>query len=198
MDGNVTAAIIGSSVLFFVEVVKFISAKIIKSKLKKKAANDMTSSTSKDVLIKAELAKLRDTYKFNRVSIIEYHNGVTTLGGISLKKASMTIEIVDTHTHPMIKEYQSIPCSIAAEMLEELETTSEGYVIVDDESDVENTAIANRVFGIKQALNFRIGERLIDGCLSCMYTNDTKIFKYEDILEIKASAKRIFLIKNKI
>jgi hypothetical protein len=82
-------------------------------------------------------------------------------------------------------------------MLKELKDTKDGYVVVDDESAVEETAIAQRMFGVRQSYNFRIGEGLIDGVLCCAFTKDARYFEHEDILELKAAAKKIFLIKNK-
>ena len=109
----------------------------------------------------------------------------------------MIQEVTDGYTDPIINSFQNIPCSIAAEMLKELKETPDGYVVADDESAVEETAIHQRMFNVRQSYNFRIGEGLIDGVLCCAFTEEIRIFEHEDILELKAAAKRIFLIKTK-
>ena len=197
MDATSKAAVIAGLFLFGQEVLKFLFSLINKDGFRKKMSKALSDSTDKDIKIKQELRNLIERYDFDRVSVIEYHNGITTLAGVSLKKASMTHEETNTRTASMLNEFQSVPCSISASMLKELENTHDGYVCVDDESAVEETAIANRMYGVRQAWNFRIGNLLIDGCLSCVYTEETRYFEHEEILDIKASAKKILLIKSK-
>ena len=197
MDSTLAAAIVGGGALIFVEIGKVVIKYYEKKNQRKKANNDLNRATDNDVLIKSICAEIIERFGFNRVSVVGYHNGVQTMDGISLKKCSMIQEVTDGYTDQIIGEFQNIPCSIAAEMLKELKETPDGYVIADDESAVEETAIHQRMFNVRQSYNFRIGEGLIDGVLCCAFTGQTRIFEHEEILELKAYAKRIFVIKQK-
>jgi len=197
MDSTVTAAIVTSGAIVAVEVVKGQYQNYKQRRKKGNMANDLKKATSRDVLIKKELEALKERFGFNRVCVIEYHNGVTTLGGISLKRSSMTHEVVDSNTPSIINDFQGIPCSPVSEMLEELEEAPCGFATTDEDSAVEGVAIAHRMWHVKQAWNFRIGERLVDGVLSCVYMDKRKYFEHEEILDIKAVSAKILLIKSK-
>ena len=73
-------------------------------------------SMKQAVLINQELASLRDKYEFNRASLIDYHNGVSSFQGVSFKNASMRNEMTDINTKSIIKDFQNIPCAILATM----------------------------------------------------------------------------------
>lgn len=153
-----------------------------------------------DSEIQKIITELRATYGFNRSSIVDYHNGTTSLGGFSFKNSSMRYESCDEHTKSMIMEFQNIPCSIVNDMLLRLERSDKGFVTVtDDQNETldEQSVITHRMYGIKQAYNFRIGSSLIYGCLSLVSTNGKIRLSEDDILDIKAACQKIFLLRNK-
>lgn len=138
---------------------------------------------------------LRSTYGFNRASLIEYHNGTTSFGGFGFKNATMRNESTDEITKPVILEFQNIPCSLIANNLVELENSKKGYVVVDDEYPDDVIKITHRMYGIKEAWNFKIGPSLVDGSLSLISTSDKITLTEEDILDIKSKCQRILLLK---
>lgn len=165
--------------------------------VKKRKANRMfTQSVQVSAKINQELSTIRDKFGFNRVSLIDYHNGTENFKGLSFKNASMRNEVIDIRTRPLISEFQNIPCSIVADMLVKLEESKKNYIVVTDQGDSE-TAITHRMFGVKKAYNFKLGKTLVDGVISCVYTENDHDLSEEDILDIKASLQRIFLIRLK-
>ena len=153
-------------------------------------------SMKQAVLINQELASLRDKYEFNRASLIDYHNGVSSFQGVSFKNASMRNEMTDINTKSIIKDFQNIPCAILATMLIELENSPEGYSVTTDDMDNE-TAITYRMYGIKKAYNFKVGKNLTEGVVSLLLNEDNVNLTPEDIKDIKGYIQRIRLIRGK-
>ena len=153
-------------------------------------------SMKQAVLINQELASLRDKYEFNRASLIDYHNGVSSFQGVSFKNASMRNEMTDINTKSIIKDFQNIPCAILATMLIELENSPDGYSVTTDDMDNE-TAITYRMYGIKKAYNFKVGKNLTEGVVSLLLNEDNVNLTPEDIKDIKGYIQRIRLIRGK-
>jgi len=153
-------------------------------------------SMKQAVLINQELASLRDKYEFNRVSLIDYHNGINSFQGVSFKNASMRNEMTDINTKSIIKEFQNIPCSIIATMLINLENSPDGYSITTDDMDNE-TAITYRMYGIKKAYNFKVGKNLTEGVVSLFLNEHNVDLSTEDINDIKGHIQKIRLIRSK-
>lgn len=141
------------------------------------------------------LTELRVEYGFNRASLIEYHNGTTSLGGFSFKNATMTNESTDENTRPIIFEVQSIPCSLAASMLVQLESSKNGFIVINEDFPDERIRITHRMYGVKQAWNFKIGNSLIDGCVSLISNQEEITLSPDDILNIKARCQKILMLK---
>ena len=196
MDQNLIQAgsyLVGAVILILCKAVFEIVIKQIKNR---DIGGIFHKSMKEAVLINQELASLRDKYDFNRVSLIDYHNGVQSFQGISFKNASMRNEMTDVNTKPIIKEFQNVPCSILATMLIDLESSSEGYSVTTDDMDNE-TAITYRMYGIKKAYNFKVGKNLTEGIVSLLLNEDNVALTSEDIKDIKAHVQRIKLIRKK-
>lgn len=184
--------IIGTMIIFL------LSSPIIKKFRDSRLKNIFTKKLTVDDEINKILFELRSTYGFNRVSLIEYHNGTKSLGGFGFKNATMRNESTDEITKPIILDFQNIPCSIIASMLIDLEKSPKGYIVINENSSDENVNITHRMYGVKQAWDFRIGDSLVDGCLSLVSTTENVDLTEEDILDIKAKCQRILLLKSGI
>jgi len=186
--------IIGTLVLFI------LSKKPLATWLERKRINKFRKGIDKTEKINQVLSEIKSRYGFNMVSIIDYHNGTTTFGGFSLKYGSMSFETCDDITKGIITEFQNIPCSLVSDMLVDLERNPDGYVIVttQENSYSESVDITQTMYGVERAYNFRIGNSLINGCVSCVYTNsEYKKIKIteEDIQWIKAQILKIQLLR---
>jgi len=163
-----------------------------------KKVNQFRKSIEINSQINIILAEIRAKYGFNRVSILDYHNGTESLSGFSFKYSTMSYENTDNHTKDIITEFKNIPCSIVNNMLVDLEHNPKGYVIDGIKNCPESIAITHKMFGVDTAYNFRLGGSLIDGCLSCVYTHETtfqNILNEEEILDIKSLCQKIYLIR---
>lgn len=153
-------------------------------------------SINTSAIINEELSIIRDKFGFSRVSLIDYHNGTENFKGLSFKNVSMRNEVVDIKTSRMIGEFQNIPCSIVADMLVKLEESKKGYVVVGDDGD-DQTSITHRMYGVKQSYNFKLGKTLVDGVVSCAFTDNKYDLTQDEIIEIKAIVQKIYLLRNK-
>lgn len=181
--------IVGSLIIFL------LTSPVIKRLKDSKRKNKFKKNLVVDNRINSILSELRSTYGFNRASLIEYHNGTTSLGGFGFKNASMRNESTDEFTKSIILDFQNIPCGIIANMLVELEKNPKGYINTTEDSSDESANITHRMYGVKEAWNFRIGDSLVDGCLSLVSTSENIILSDDDILDIKAKCQRILLYK---
>lgn len=176
-------------------IIILVSSPVIKKFKESKQKNKFKRNLVADDKINSILSDLRSTYGFNRASLIEYHNGTTSLGGFGFKNASMRNESTDEITKSIILDFQNIPCGIIASMLVELEKSPKGYVNVGDDSSDESVNVTHRMYGVKQAWDFRIGDSLVDGCVSLISTSKNIILSDDDILDIKSKCQRILLYK---
>ena len=185
--------IFGTLILFL------ISKKPLSNWIQKNRIKNFRNGLQVSEQINHILTEIRSRYSFNRVSIVDYHNGTTSFGGFSLKFGSMTFESTDESTKNIITEYQNIPTSLCSEMLIDLEGKKEGYVIVTNNNYNEGVQIENTMFGIERSHNFRIGNSLINGMLQCVWTNSEyqKItIKEEDVIWIKGQIQKIMLLRD--
>lgn len=165
---------------------------------KRNKINKFRKSITIDDHINDIIKEIRAKYGFNRVSIIDYHNGTQSLSGFSFKYTTMSYENTDIYTKDIITEFKNIPCSIVSNMLNELEHSQKGYVYNNIRESNEQTTITHKMFGVDTVYNFRLSNSLINGCLSCMHTSDptnTYILSEEDITDIKSLCQKIYLIR---
>lgn len=144
------------------------------------------------------LSDLRSSYGFSRAALIEYHNGTVSLGGFGFKNATMRNESTDDITKPIILDFQNIPCSLIAKALIDLDKNKEGYTVIDDNFPDDGIKITHRMYGVKEAWNFRIGESLLDGCVSLTSNTEKIPLTNDDILDIKSKCQRILYLKKGI
>lgn len=198
---NIIAAIIGSattvSTLFLGKWVdKHWNHKNNEDKKNSIVDSDFSNYMDAAEEINKELSYLRDKYGFNRTSLVEFHNGTSSLKGLSFKNGSMRYERVDNITNSIIMQYQNIPCSLSIDIMRKLEASEDGYIRV-GQTDDPNLMILNKMYGVVESHNFRLGESLTNGCVSLVSTHDIKNLTKNDIDDIKAVCQRIHLSRTK-
>lgn len=182
--------VIGTLVIFLISYP--IMYKIKKMRMKTRFGKRMQA----DDEINKILQEIRSAYGFNRSALIEYHNGIESLAGFGFKHATMTHESVDDVTKPMIMDFQNIPTSLLSDILPELEKSQTGYVVINTKTaNDEEVKITQRMLGVNQAWDFRLGNSLVNGCLTLNSTAGSVDLSNEDILDIKAKCQKILLIK---
>jgi hypothetical protein len=165
--------------------------RIKKSKLRTRFGKRMEA----DEEINKILSEIRSTYGFSRASLVEYHNGISSLAGFGFKHATIINESTDDITKPIILQFQNIPTSLIAKMLVALEKSQTGYLVVNEDFPDESTQITQKMYGVKQSWNFKLSNSLVDGCLSLVSNNENIELSDDDILDIKSKCQRILLIK---
>jgi hypothetical protein len=121
-----------------------------------------------------------------RVGLIQYHNGNKDFNGVGFNNASMRYEVVTDKrkVERIMSSFQNVPVSTVINMLIELNRTNKGYVVHSDEDNDEQGHTA-KYYGVKRAYNFRLGEDISKGVLTCVFTKDRHLTD-EDIKFIKS------------
>ena len=104
-------------------------AKAIKSKIQQKF---FSVSLKRSVEIKIKLAEVKASFGANRIYLFQFHNGTVYLGDKSFHKYSMTaiFEVVNQGLSREIHDYQSMPLSKYAELIEFLIESKDDYAII--------------------------------------------------------------------
>jgi len=121
-------------------------AKVIKTKMQQKF---FSVSLKRSVEIKVKLAEVKATLVANRIYLFQFHNGTVYLGDRSFHKYSMSaiFEVVNQGLSSVIHDFQSLPLSKYAELIDFLMESNQDYVIIGkhrgtdmnfEESDLED------------------------------------------------------------
>jgi len=121
-------------------------SKAIKSKIQQKYFN---VSLKRSVEIKVKLAEVKASMGANRIYLFQFHNGTVYLGDRSFHKYSMSaiFEVVNQGLSREIQNYQSMPLSKYAELIDFLIENKDDYAIIGthrgadmtyEEADVED------------------------------------------------------------
>lgn len=141
-------------------------------------------NTGYRALINEVLVEIRTSVKANRVAIVEYHNGNTTINGLPFNYASMTYEKADTTTREILLNCQKVPISPVCELLLELHNSETGYERVDQEYKRDSIAELCKYYGIKTSYIFRIGNHIKYGTVHVSWVTEDSIFLTEQELDM--------------
>ncbi len=165
----------------------------LKNKFSKKT--DMfTDSLKYDILINEELDRLKYTYGFNRVAVIDYHNGSTSYDGVSFSYSSMTHERTN-NADSIITRFQKIPIGPISNWLQDLDQNSAGFSMVD--SDNSSLGIIQEAWGSLRVFSFKLGERISKGTLVCSFTHYKEDLDDAALIDCKATAYKIKIYLDK-
>lgn len=163
----------------------------VKAYFKKRKTVDMFSDgLDYDVLINTELDKLKYTYGFNRVAIVEFHNGLESYDGDSFNFMSMSHERTN-NADSIIREFQRIPVTPVAEWLSGFDKNPLGYAYVKEGDG--GIGLMYDAFGAVETYVFKLGDRISNGVLMCAYVHQVGVLDDEAIMDCKASAYKIRL-----
>lgn len=88
-----------------------------------------------DEVIYQQLQKLLDKTRANRVSCFLYHNGGRNVLGRSFQKMSMSHELVDSCTAPLMGQYQQMPRMMFPILNQKM--AEQGYYYIEDMSKIQ-------------------------------------------------------------
>lgn len=91
-----------------------------------------------NLLIDSQIQKLLLQTGANRVSCFLYHNGGKDVIGRSFQKMSMTHEVVDSNTVPVMSSYQNVPRMMFPALIKHL--ADDGYYYINNIDDIKETA----------------------------------------------------------
>lgn len=88
-----------------------------------------------NALVHEQMQELRAVTNANRVSCFLYHNGGRDVTGRSFQKMSMTQEVVDYNTVPVMGMYQNVPRMMFPILVEKLADV--GYYVIKDIEEIK-------------------------------------------------------------
>lgn len=144
------------------------------------------------------LDELRVKYDATRVNIMDYHNGKSSVMGVPFNYVTMTAESTDSLTAPLISKIQSMPIAPAIPLLVRLMEEKTGWIHTTDEDANEQIAILQKVYGCKGSYTFMLNDSIACGTLVISYSADYDYLTSKEILDIKAAALKLHLLRSKI
>jgi len=158
-------------------VVKWLSKRLKKDE----EGKDFLSNTQCRTWINEALVDIRATVGANRVSLVEYHNGNTTINGLPFNYASMTYEKTDSTTKDLLTTYQKIPISQLCEVLLEIHNSLDGYIKIGQDYANKTIVELNNYYGVETMYVFRIGSHIKYGTVHLMWINEDPELTEEDL-----------------
>lgn len=179
---NTFGTIIGATLLLCgQELIKWIKAR---RKLSH-AAENMIKTLDSSSRIQDCLDELRHIVQCDRIHVMEYSNGNTSLVGNSFKNYSIRYESVNPIYAPVMKDYQNVPVGQYSELLKDIQRFGYKYIGFDDDSAIGRL---HRTYGIKSSYKFRIGDHIVNGSVSLAWHNE----------DYKMTPKQISIVKDYI
>lgn len=147
--------------------------------------------------IQHEIDELRATIGANRISILEYHNGVQSLSGMPFDYVSMTYESTDNITKDIIMDFQRIPISTVVPIIQKLDKEDIFIRTTDNDSD-EKIAVINKSFGQKTNYVFKLNNSLKHGVLKIVWSKEYVDLSNEQLFHIRTGIFKINLLMDKL
>ena len=166
-------------------------AKVIKTKMQQKF---FSVSLKRSVEIKVKLAEVKATLVANRIYLFQFHNGTVYLGDRSFHKYSMSaiFEVVNQGLSSVIHDFQSLPLSKYAELIDFLMESNQDYVIIGkhrgtdmnfEESDLEDMfyKIGSSDKGTIVFVAIHNDKKQFIGMLGITFDNDVNKTKFQEL-----------------
>lgn len=130
------------------------------------------------------LVEIRALTGANRVALVEYHNGNSTITGLPFNYASMTYERTDQTTREMMRNFQKIPISPICELLLDVQNSEHGYIRVDAIYKHQEVVKFNKYHGVEVEYVYRINDNVKYGTLHVMWINTEPLLSVDQQQEI--------------
>jgi len=165
-------------------------AKVIKTKMQQKF---FSVSLKRSVEIKVKLAEVKATLVANRIYLFQFHNGTVYLGDRSFHKYSMSaiFEVVNQGLSSVIHDFQSLPLSKYAELIDFLMESNQDYVIIgkhrDTDMNFEESDLEDMFYKIGSSDKGTIvfvaihNDKQFIGMLGITFDNDVNKTKFQEL-----------------
>jgi hypothetical protein len=171
----------------------------IKNKLhKNKEGKYFVQNTEIRSKINEILIEIRALVGANRVSIIEYHNGIVSTSGLPFNYASMTYESTDFVTKESIMSFQKIPTSPISKLLMSIHNCKNSYLRVGPDYSDNNIVLFNKFYGVETSYIFKISDHIKDGILTVNWVHEDTELDEDEIEQIVLKTKYIQQMMNKM
>lgn len=168
------------ALLIYYSIVEYKKIRRVKGKTGRFIENNYLS-----IEINRILKEIRIITKANRVHILMFRNSSETLRGKCYYYMDMMYEDCDSHTKPILQQYQNIVCSQFADSQAVLHQNGMMYI---GENDTTKLGMYNKSIGIKAAYKYRIGGTIANGILAISYYDR----------DYKMTDKQFDFVKNKL
>lgn len=128
--------------------------------------NNEIQRSIKDILI-----QIQGYTECSRASLYNYHNGTKTHLGYSMNFVSMVEEKTDGIVVPLLETMQKIPAAIFRPILERVDDSKDGHVIIKREDLDEEDRLLMDKYQNKVCYHFKVGNSVWEGVVELAWVN---------------------------
>lgn len=173
--------------------------KWVKSRVdKEKEGKSFIQNTSYRAKINEALIEIRAYVGANRVSIVEYHNGIVSTNGLPFNYSSVTYENVDFTTREIMMDQQKLPISPVSKLLLDIHNCTKNYIRIGSDFKDQKIVTMNKYYGIETNYIFKIGNHIKDGIVNVSWVHEDAALTDEEIEFISLKVKYIHEIMKKM
>lgn len=173
--------------------------KWVKSRVdKEKEGKSFIQNTSYRAKINEALIEIRAYVGANRVSIVEYHNGIVSTNGLPFNYSSVTYENVDFTTREIMMDQQKLPISPVSKLLLDIHNCTKNYLRIGPDFKDQKIVTMNKYYGIETNYIFKIGNHIKDGIVNVSWVHEDAALTDEEIEFISLKVKYIHEIMKKM
>ena len=179
-------------------VTPYIMAWIKKKLDREKEGKSFIQNTSYRAKINEALIEIRAYVGANRVSIVEYHNGIVSTNGLPFNYSSVTYENVDFTTREIMMDQQKLPISPVSKLLSDIHNCTKNYLRIGSDVKEQKIVTMNKYYGIETNYIFKIGNHIKDGIVNVSWVHEDAALTDEEIEFISLKVKYIHEIMKKM
>lgn len=169
-----------------------------KNRLKKEEAKkmdnmDATLKHNNEIQrnIKDVLIQIQGYTECSRASLYNYHNGTKTHYGYSMNFVSMVEEKTDGIVVPLIDTFQKVPAALFRPILERVDESDTGHVVVRIEDLNEEDRLIMDKYQNSVCHHFKVGNSVWEGVVELAWVNKKGILSEGEVDHVQALVNNI-------
>ena len=148
--------------------------------------------------IKDVLIQIQGYTECSRASLYNYHNGTKTHYGYSMNFVSMVEEKTDGIVMPLIDTFQKVPAAIFRPILERVDESAEGHVVIRKGDLNEEDRLLMDKYQNSVCYHFKVGNSVWEGVVELAWINKMITLSEEEIDHVQSLVNNISDLQRKL
>ena len=148
--------------------------------------------------IKEILIQIQGYTECSRASLYNYHNGTKTHYGYSMNFVSMVEEKTDGIVVPLIDTLQKVPAAIFRPILERVDESEEGHVVIKREDLNEDDRVLMDKYQNKVCYHFKVGNSVWEGVVEIAWVNKLILLSEIEVEHVQGLVNNISDLQRKL